>query len=184
VQADDLTPSEWRRLRLQSRLHSKEGRNIGMWLAQSNLPIMAMNAVVQRLVPPPKYTAGRLVTCLTTRSVQVRDLFIIQRSEPLLEDLTLDDAVEELVLNTDDAYGFPPFSTFAPTLVVDGMDWDTLRQRERAILREALASGVRVRRLGSNTFDWADRIPELIGTSVETVDGAGEVAAAAVARVG
>jgi hypothetical protein len=174
VHADDLTPAEWRRLRLQSRLHSKEGRGIGMWLAQSNLPIMAMNAVVQRLIPPPKYTAGRLVTCLTTQSVKVRELFIIQRSRPLVEELSLDEAVPELLVNTDDAYGFPPFATFAPTLVIDGMGWEELREREKAILREALASGVRVRRLGSDSFDWADRIPQLTDSAAvsQEVDAA------------
>jgi hypothetical protein len=184
VHADDLTPAEWRRLRLQSRLHSKEGRGIGLWLAQSNLPIMAMNAVVQRLVPPPKYSAGRLVTCLTTGSVRVRELFIIQRSEPLLEELSLDDAVTELIANTDDAYGFPPFATFAPALVLDGMGWDELRARERAILHSALSSGVRVRRLGSNTFNWADRIPELLPDPVVGPDAPGPTPGTAVAQAG
>ena len=33
VQTGDLTPAEWRRLKVQSRLHSKEGRNFGMVLA-------------------------------------------------------------------------------------------------------------------------------------------------------
>jgi hypothetical protein len=169
VQADDLTRQEWRRLRLQSRLHSKEGRGIGMWLAKSNLPIMAMNAVTQRVVPPPKYTAGRLVPCVTTSEVQVRDLFIIERSEPRVEDISLDDAVPELLVNTDDAYGFPPFATFAPTIVMDGMDWTELRAREAEILRRSLESGVRVRRVGSLSFDWADQIPRLVGTPVRAV---------------
>lgn len=162
VEADDLTAREWRKLKLQSRLHSREGRGIGMWLAKSNLPIMAMNAVTQRIVPPPKYTAGRLVPCVTAESVRVRELFIIQRSAPLLEPIGLDDAVVELLENTDDAYGFPPFATFAPTIVMDGLDWHQLRAREEEILRDALSSGIRVRRLGSDSFDWADRIPQLV----------------------
>lgn len=162
IEADDLTAREWRRLRVQSRLHSKEGRGIGLWLARSNLPIMAMNAVTQRIVPPPKYTAGRLVPCITTDSVQVTEMFIIQRSPELLEDVVLEEAVAELLVNTDDAYGFPPFATFAPTIVMDGMCWSELREREEQILRQALASGIRVRRLGSDCFDWADRIPSLL----------------------
>ena len=163
IQANDLTAKEWRKLRLQSRLHSKEGRGIGLWLAKSNVPIMAMNALTQRMVPPPKYTAGRLVPCLTTDSVKVHELFIIQRSAPVLESVGMDEVVTELLANTDDAYNFPPFATFAPTIVVDGLGWDELRAREEEILRAALASGVRTRRLGSDNFDWADRIPALIG---------------------
>jgi len=34
VNADDLTKSEWRRLQIQSRLHSKEGRGIGTRLLE------------------------------------------------------------------------------------------------------------------------------------------------------
>jgi glycosyltransferase involved in cell wall biosynthesis len=162
VQADDLTPKEWRRLRLQSRLHSKEGRGIGLMLARANLPIMLMNALTQRLVPPPKYSAGRLVPCWTINKVRVRDMFIIQRSEPVTETMALNEAVTELLENTDDAYGFPPFAAFAPTIVIDGLGWDELRAKEEEILRSALSSGVRVRRLGSDSFDWADRIPGLI----------------------
>ena len=40
---------------MQSRLHSKGGRRIGSRLAELNLPIMALNATTQALVPPPKY---------------------------------------------------------------------------------------------------------------------------------
>jgi hypothetical protein len=168
VQADDLTPREWRRLKLQSRLHSKEGRGIGLWLAQSNLPIMGMNAVVQRMVPPPKYTAGRLVHCWTADTTTVTDLFIIQRGSPVTEPIDLETAIDELLWNTDDAYGFPPFATVAPTLHIGGMGWHELRAREREILRMAMSTGVRLSRLGSDSFDWADRIPALLGREPAT----------------
>ena len=165
VEADDLTKKEWRRLRLQSRLHSKEGRGIGLWLARSNLPIMAMNSYTQRLVPPPKYTAGRLVPCETVPSVHVSDLFIIERGHDGLADVPLEDAVDELIQNTDDAYGFPPFADFAPLLNVAGMSYSQLRDQERLILEKVLSSGIRVRRLGSNSFGWADQIPDLLSAA-------------------
>ena len=63
VHADDLTPREWRRLQIQSRLHSKGGRSLALALARFNLPIMGINALTQMLVPPPKYTVDRLVPC-------------------------------------------------------------------------------------------------------------------------
>ncbi|MBC3840376.1 hypothetical protein GXW82_09555 [Streptacidiphilus sp. 4-A2] len=53
VQADDLTPREWRRLQLQSRLHSKSGRSFAVALSRFNLPIIGINAIVQRLVRRP-----------------------------------------------------------------------------------------------------------------------------------
>lgn len=88
VSADDLTRSEWRRLQLQSRLHSKGGRSIAMALSRFNLPIMGINALTQILVPPPKYTVDRLVPCQITDATRVRELFIIERGSPSLADST------------------------------------------------------------------------------------------------
>jgi len=109
VSAEDLTRSEWRRLQIQSRLHSRGGRSIAMALSRFNLPIMGINALTQMLIPPPKYTVDRLVPCQLTDSTRVRELFIIERGSPRLADLDKRDALTQLLTNTDDAYGFPPF---------------------------------------------------------------------------
>jgi glycosyltransferase involved in cell wall biosynthesis len=160
VNAGDLTKKEWRRLKLQSRLHSKEGRGIGSRLGEMNVPIMGLNAFTQYVVPPPKYEVDRLVPCEKTLSVLVQDLFIIERNEHALSELDASTLIDELIANTDDAYGFPPFRYFAPALVVDGMGYEELRAEERKILASAL-SGVRARRLATPDFTWADRIPGL-----------------------
>jgi hypothetical protein len=47
-------------------------------------------------------------------------------------------------------------------LVIGGEEHDRLRERERSVLASALDQ-VRVRRMGSDSFDWADRIPGLVG---------------------
>jgi dolichol-phosphate mannosyltransferase len=166
VNADDLTRSEWRRLQIQSRLHSKGGRSIGMALARFNLPIMGINALTQILIPPPKYTVDRLVPCRMTSATRVRELFIIERGAPALADLDRRAALEQLLLNTDDAYGFPPFRYLAPAIKIGGQDIHQLRQSEREILASFLTH-LRVRTLASDTFSWADDIPQLI----ETADG-------------
>ena len=160
VQAGDLTKKEWRRLRVQSRLHSKEGRGIGTRLGEMNVPIMSLNALTQYLVPPPKYDVDRLVPCEHTRSVRVEDLFIIERNEFAVTELESSTLLDELIANTDDAYGFPPFRYFAPALVVDGIGYEELRAKERNILASAL-SQVRARRLATPDFSWADHIPAL-----------------------
>ena len=53
----------WERIALQfqSRLHSKSGRKVGLNLSKSKLPAATMNAIVQMLVPPPKYMVHRLI---------------------------------------------------------------------------------------------------------------------------
>lgn len=166
VQAGELTPGEWRRLRLQSRLHSKEGRNVGMVLAGLNIPIMGVNSLTQRLVPPPKYPVDRLVDCRTIRTTQVEDLFVIERGEPQVGDLSYVETLQTLVENTDDAYGFPPFRQMAPSMIIGGDDYLELRRKERAILASAL-TGMRTRRVVTPDFSWADRIPELLQATAE-----------------
>jgi putative flippase GtrA len=161
VQASDLSPAEWRRLRLQSRLHSKEGRSLALVLSRYNLPIMAINSLTQMLVPPPKYNVDRLVPCRTGASTTVRDLFLIERGADRLSEVTAAQAVEELMLNTADAYGFPPFQYLAPVLVLGDGDYAELQRRERDVLTSAMAR-VQKRRIASDSFTWADTIPELL----------------------
>ncbi len=162
VNADDLTRKEWRRLQIQSRLHSKSGRSLAVALSRFNLPIMGINAVTQRLVPPPKYTADRLVRCAFAPTATVRELFVIERGAPRLADLDRDQAVEQMLTNTDDAYGFPPFRYLAPSITIGGKGYQELRAMEREIL-ESFLGHVRTRVLASDTFGWADGITVLLG---------------------
>ncbi|MFF8380241.1 glycosyltransferase [Streptomyces sp. NPDC015661] len=170
VRSDDLTPREWRRLQRQSRLHSKEGRSFAFTLARHNLPIMGINAVTQILVPPPKYAVDRLVDCRLSSAIKVTELFVIERGEPRLSELGHDETVSRLLVNTEDAYGFPPFRYFAPAVTVDGLDHARLRSRERDVLSGFL-SGVRTRVLASDHFGWADEIPLLLAADRPSVNG-------------
>ena len=158
---DDLSKAEWRKLRVQSRLHSKEGRAFGTFLAEHNLPIMGTNAITQIMVPPPKFDVRRLVECEIVSSVQVADAFVIERGSPGLHGMTREDVEKELIENTDDAYGFPPFRYFAPALVFGNDDYETLRAKEAAILSQALR-GITCRRLVSDSFSWAQDISGLL----------------------
>jgi hypothetical protein len=135
-----------------------------MTLSRFNLPIMGINALTQMLIPPPKYTVDRLVPCQMTDATRVRELFIIERGSPRLADLDKRDALTQLLANTDDAYGFPPFRYLAPAISIGSQDYHELRAAERNILAGFLAN-VRVRTLASDSFGWADEIPRLIAAS-------------------
>ncbi len=161
VDPGDLRSREWLALNIKSRVHSKGGRGIGLRLGAMNFPIMTVNSVTQMIVSPPKYRIDRLVPCDVRPSGQVRDLFLIERGPDGVEDVSPSAAVDELVVNTDDAYGFPPFRYMAPELTVGGLPYSALRTREREVLR-SFVSHVRVRRLRSDHFGWADEIPRLI----------------------
>jgi dolichol-phosphate mannosyltransferase len=156
-----LTRQEQLKLAVQSRVHSKNGRRVGSRLGELNVPIMALNAATQALIPPPKYMAHRLVRTRYQPSTRVRELFVIARGAAELKELDHQTAVDLMIENTDDAYGFPPFRSFAPAISIDGDDYTTLRERERDLLAGFLA-GVRVRRLTRDDFSWAEAIPTLL----------------------
>jgi len=164
VNAGDLTRAEWRRLQLQSRLHSKEGRQFGMLLASLNIPIMGINSIIQRIIPPPKYDVDRLVDVTIIRNTTVHDLFVIERGEPGLAEIEFTEGIETLVANTDDAYGFPPFKQMAPSIAIGAADYAQLRRTERSLLEQAMRN-IRMRRLGSDSFSWAEDIAELLGST-------------------
>jgi dolichol-phosphate mannosyltransferase len=161
VDPGDLRRSEWMWLGVRSRIHSKGGRGIGLAMGNQNLPIMTANALTQMMVSPPKYVVDRLVACELTATTTVSEAFIIERGTPAFGEVTADEALPELIENTDDAYGFPPFRYLAPVLVIGGEKYVDLRQRELDVLSKALTS-IRVRRMASDSFDWADRIPEVL----------------------
>jgi hypothetical protein len=135
-----------------------------MMLARMNVPIMGFNSLTQRIVPPPKYAVDRLVDCVIKPTTLVQELFIIERGQEALSDVSFTDTLEALVVNTDDAYGFPPFRQMAPSIVIGEDDYDVLRRKESSILAEALRH-IRARRLACDDFSWPDRIPKLLEPS-------------------
>ena len=145
----------------QSRLHSRSGRAAGKRLGAANLPIMAMNAAVQFLVPPPKFRITDLVSCEIGGQVRMQNLFIIERGSPAsVEPVGIDVALEELLANTEDAYGFPPYSQLAPYIVVHGETHAQLRAREREVLGSAMR-GIEVTRIRVPDYTWAQRMQVL-----------------------
>lgn len=157
VDAGDLSRMEWAKLRFQSRLHSKEGRGFAMKLAEHNVPIMTINGWTQRIIPPPKYMVQRLVQCELTSSTTIEQLYIIERGVPHQSVVQQSQAIVELLENTEDAYGFPPYRYLAEALQVGGLSYDELREKERLILVSAMES-VQIHRLGSDDFTWAETI--------------------------
>jgi dolichol-phosphate mannosyltransferase len=161
VQSDELTGRESRRLWLQSLLHSREGRRFGLGLSHLNVPIMGMNALAQRIVPPPKYAVDRLTPCEVVPDSKMTELFVIERGPYALSDMSPHDAMDTLLANTEDAYQFPPFHQLAPSIVIGEDDHLALREKERGILASAVRR-IRARLLATPDFSWADEIPGLL----------------------
>jgi putative flippase GtrA len=167
-----LTAGDRARLAVQSRLHSKSGRQVGRALGEKNLPIMTINSAVQFMVPPPKHRIEDLFECAVGGRAPIRNIVLMERGSELLESVALDEAVERLIENTDDAYGFPPFAQFAPKIKIHGDDYTTLRRKEADLLRSAIRNAQRWH-LRVPGHEWADRLPALIDRQALVAVGPG-----------
>lgn len=154
----------------QSRLHSKSGRLFGMLIAKVGLPAATMNAIVQLLVPPPKYHVDRLVPGVEIASeAEPAALAIIQREGDAFERLDPEEALQILMSNCDDAYGFPPYPLIEHFFHSRaGAD---LKSTEQAIVRNAL-EGIPATLLKSPTRDWYLMLPQVVqeGVNARTVE--------------
>jgi dolichol-phosphate mannosyltransferase len=88
-------------------------------------------------------------------------IFIMERGEPLQVRTRRSEGVERLIENTDDAYGFPPFATFAPQIRIGARDYEALRRREVQLLRRAIA-GAAIWRVRVPGHEWAEVLPEIV----------------------
>jgi dolichol-phosphate mannosyltransferase len=158
------TPLLSRRERLglvfQSRLHSRSGRRLALILARTHLPAATINAIIQMVVPPPKYHVERLVPGVEVApEARLAGLVVIQRGGEGSAYLDEHEALETLMRNCEDAYGFPPYPAIEGSLCTQsGRD---LKHAERAIVASAL-SGLPAAVMRSETMDWWRRVPAVV----------------------
>jgi dolichol-phosphate mannosyltransferase len=155
-----LSRRERATLVVQSRLHSRSGRQFAFILAKTRLPAATINAIVQWLVPPPKYDVSRLVPNVPVAPEgQLAGMIVIQRGGEGQLTLEPEEALTTLLANCEDAYGFPPYSDIEHVLhSSNGSDW---RVVERQIIAGALAPTTATL-LQSETMDWFERLPALL----------------------
>lgn len=156
-------------LAVQSRVHSRGGRRFAHFLGTLNVPIMAINAGVQFAIPPPKYAIDDLVACEIGDQISPSYVFLIERgTTKSVTELTSEETVAELLQNSEDAYGFPPYEELAPLIELDGADYADLLAQEREILTDALRT-VRCVRVVSDAFDWHNLIETYVAESSREV---------------
>ena len=152
----------WRRmaLQIQSRLHSKSGRKVGLKLGNSRFPAATLNAIVQMIIPPPKYMIDRLIPNVKyADTAKLTHVMVIERGPDAHMQMSQAEIAQELAVNAEDAYGFPPYPIIGHLLYVwDGKD---LHEQERAIVNEAL-NGCKAELLRSSNFGWWKSIPEIV----------------------
>ena len=164
VQTPLLSRRERIKLIPQSRLHSRTGRRLAFVLAKLRIPAATLNAVVQRLIPPPKYDIERLIpTARVAPEAKIARMVVIERERDLEQDLDHDEAMEILFTNCEDAFGFPPYSEIVGFL--HGLNGHDLKRAEREVVENAF-SGVPATLIASSTMDWWTRLPSLMASPI------------------
>jgi hypothetical protein len=154
----------------QSRLHSRSGRRFAMFLAASRLPVATINAIAQLVIPPPKYHVEQLVPGVErVPEARATQLVVIERGGDAKLRLDQEEAVETILRNSDDAFGFPPYSAIEDFMHTQSAS--DLRAVERSIVSEAM-DGVPTILLRSATMDWWRELPTAL-RGIEVLTGPG-----------
>ncbi len=160
VDSDTLSFKERISLPFQSRIHSRSGRRFAFLISKTHLPTATINMLTQMLIPPPKYFVNKLVPEAKLASkANLSRMFIIERGEEGIMPIENSAAMEVLLQNCEDAYGFPPYEDLKEFLYMHGnVD---LREKEQAIIRQAVGE-LPATVIRSSTFDWWSRIPTFV----------------------
>jgi dolichol-phosphate mannosyltransferase len=163
VNADTLTFLEKITLPFQSRIHSRSGRRFAFLISETHLPAATINMLAQMVVPPPKYFINKLVPKVKlTRKAALTGMFIIERGKEEISSIENREAMEVLLQNCEDAYGFPPYDALKEFLYIqDGVD---LREKEQDIIRQALGE-LPATVIRSNTMNWWAQIPSFVNNT-------------------
>ena len=164
INADTLTFREKLALPLQSRIHSRTGRKVATFINKTLLPAATINMMLQMVVPPPKYFVSKLLPEVKlSKTAGFTGMFIIDRSGEGTISVKNDEALEILLSNCEDAYGFPPYNDLKEFLYIhNGVD---LRKHEQSIIREAFG-GLPATMIRSKKLDWWCLIPTFIDEQV------------------
>ncbi|MBK9747028.1 MAG: glycosyltransferase family 2 protein [Chloroflexi bacterium] len=147
-------------LKVQSRLHSRGGRRVGMAMSENGFPAATLSAIVQAFVPPPKYMVDELVPGTEyAKSAQLAHIVLIERGPDMETNINDLDKANILVANAEDAYGFPPYPAIADQL----SNWkgSDLHKAERVVVESAIEN-ITATHLRSSSYGWYKRLPYLV----------------------
>jgi hypothetical protein len=164
VNADKLTFREKVSLPFQSRIHSRTGRRVATFISRTHLPAATINMILQMLVPPPKYFVNKLVPRVkVAQAANLTGMFIIERGGEGIKPMDNSEALNILLSNCEDAYGFPPYDDIKSFLYnYNGID---LRQKEQEIIRQAF-NALPATLIQSSNLNWWCQIPTFVDQTI------------------
>jgi glycosyltransferase involved in cell wall biosynthesis len=168
VNTDTLNFREKLSLPFQSRIHSRSGRRLAFLISKTHMPAATINMITQMVVPPPKYFVDKLVPKVKlTQCANLTGMFIIERGADEILPIPNSEAMEVLLANCEDAYGFPPYDDVKEFLYCyDDLD---LHEVEQSIIRKAMDK-LPARVIRSNSLDWWSQIPTFVNDAQVSSD--------------
>ena len=168
VNTDTLNFKEKISLPIQSRIHSKSGRKLAFVISKTHMPAATINMITQMLVPPPKYFVDKLVPEVKlTQAANLTGMFIIERGLDEILPIENSEAMQVLLQNCEDAYGFPPYDDLKEFLYChDDVD---LHVKEQAIIRQAMGK-LPATVIRSHNLAWWSQIPSFVNNEQLTGD--------------
>jgi hypothetical protein len=135
-----------------------------LWLAEKGFPAASLSAIVQLLIPPPKYHVERLVprVSISDRAV-LQHVVLLQRGAEGEQVLAHSMIISALKRNAEDAYGFPPYRAIESFL--RRREDEDLHEAEDEIIAQA-TRGCAGTCLTSPRFGWWERLPTVVRSGV------------------
>ncbi len=155
------------KLRIKSLVHSRTGRRILRLVGELNLPILTFNAIGQIIVKPPKVFAEDLIRGVTTQSqAQPIAICLLRKGNEKIAAAPPEAVLEELLFNSEDAFGFPPYSDIFHSLTLGGRSSADILVAEKALLKRLVGS-VRCFYLCSDSRRWDVMVNKVMDEMLE-----------------
>ena len=158
------------KLRIKSLIHSRVGRRILRLVGGLNVPILTLNAVGQILVRPPKVFVEDLVRGVTTQSLaQPIAICLLRKGGEKIASAAPQDVLAELLYNSEDAFGFPPYSDIFHSLKLGERKASEILADEKFLLAK-LVSSAQCFYLHSDSRRWDLELNTIMDAMVKPIE--------------
>ena len=160
------------KLRIKSLVHSRMGRKVLRLIGELNVPILTLNALGQMVVRPPKVFVEDLVRGVTTQSqAEPVAICLLRKRGEKVTSARRGPVLEELLYNSEDAFGFPPYSDVFRNLEIGGKKVSEILADERELLAR-LVNKTACFYLHSDSRRWDLELNEVMDIMLKPAEGA------------
>ncbi len=153
--------------KVRSNVHSGGGRSAYKGMGKVNwLPMMSINALAQIIFEPPKLYPEELVNVKIGKSAIPESLTFLSKEFNGEKPMERKDAAQLIRKNTDNAYVTPPYDKIFPGLVIGGMTYGDILNKEMEIT-ENLIKNITPMEVGRKDYSWYKYVLNGYGNSAK-----------------